>query len=408
MTVFFVFSTLALCLLLLPASTPAAPKDILIGHLEPLTGPAAKIGQDIVMGANYAMDEINAAGGIKSMEGSKIKLLLSDHQGNPQIGISETERLGREGVSMIIGAWMSAIALVGTQTTERLKIPFLVDIGIADQITQRGLKYTFRMCTPTSWIVPKSFKFMMDAAQANNAIPKSISLIYENSSYGQGNANSMVESCKQAGLKVLTDISYDRKAIDFSSEVRKLKAANADLIGYTSYLADGLILLRTMKEQEIRPMVMVGVNDAAFTEVTAFKQGLGEYSNYVIDYMGHAMNRQDPRYKAMVAGIAKKYNKEVEYPTEIGYQSVWLAKEVLEVAASDDRDRIREAFTKLVYKNHMMASEEPIRFGPDGQNMGASVYIQQMFPDANNALVVWPPKFAERKMVWPDPKWKKK
>jgi len=389
------------------SSEGAVPKEILIGHLEPMTGGSAATGQSLRIGAEYAVNEINAQGGIKSMNGAKLKLVLADHQGVPQVGIAETERLVREGVSMIIGPWYSSIALVATQVAERQKVPFLVDIGIADQVTERGLKYTFRLCTPASWIIRKSFGHMMAAAKSNKAVPKTISLIYENSAYGQSNATFMKEACIKGGIKVLEEIPYDRKQMDFSNEVRKLKTANADIIGYTSYIADGIQLLRTMREQGIRPMMMVGVNDAAFTEVIAFKQALGDYANYIIDYMGHAMNRKDARYKALVEGVAKKYKKEVDFPVEIGYQSIYLAKEVLELAKSSDRAKIREAFTKVNYKNHMMASEEPIRFGPDGQNMAAEAYIQQVFPDVHNPPIVWPAKFAERKIVWPDPNWKK-
>jgi branched-chain amino acid transport system substrate-binding protein len=388
-------------------SQGAPPNEIVIGHLEPLTGGAAEIGQSLAMGAAYAVEEINASGGIKSMNGAKLKLRSADHQGNPQIAIGETEKLVREGVSMIVGPWFSSVALVATQTAERHKVPFLVDIGIADEITKRGHKYTFRMCTPNSWIVNLSFKQMMAAAKANNAVPKTIALIYENSAYGQGAGTVMKEVCNAAGIKILADIAYDRKAMDYSSEVRKLKSVNADIIGYTSYLADGIQLLRTMKEQELNPMMLVGVNDAAFTNPVAYRKALGEYANHIIDYMGHAMNHKDPRYKAMVAGIAKKYNKSADYPVEIAYQSIYVAKEVLELAGSSDREKIREAFTKLNYKNHMMASEEPIHFGSDGQNAGAATYIQQMFPDSPDPLIVWPRKFSERNIVWPNPNWKK-
>ena len=122
----------------------APPKEILIGHLHPLTGGAAHIGLQFQRIMNYAVDEINAQGGIKSMGGAKIKLLPADHQGKLDVGIAETERLARDGVSMIVGAYYSSVGLVATQQAERLKVPFLVDIGVADEITERGLKYTFR------------------------------------------------------------------------------------------------------------------------------------------------------------------------------------------------------------------------------------------------------------------------
>lgn len=383
------------------------PDEILIGHLEPITGGSAATGRSLIEGAQYAVEEINQQGGIRTMNGAKLRLIDADHQGNPTTGIAETERLVQAGVSMIIGAWYSSIALVATQTAERYKVPFLVDVGLADQITERGFKYTFRMHTPTSIIIKKSYEHMKAAAQAKNCVPRTIALIYENSAYGQSNATFMKEACIQGGLKVVADIPYDRKALDYSSEVRKLKVLNPDIIGYTAYLADGIQLLRTMKEQGLRPMVLLGINDAAFTDIVSFKQSLGDYSDYIIDYMGAAMNPNDPRYKALLDGFQKKYGRQADWAVEMAYQSIYVAREVLELAKSSDREKIREAFTKVNYENHMMAQEGPIRFGPNGQNVNADAYYQQYFPDATKPLIVWPAKFAQRDIVWPDPAWKK-
>jgi branched-chain amino acid transport system substrate-binding protein len=393
--------------LIVPAvAFPAPPKEILIGHLHPLTGGAAHIGLQFQRIMNYAVDEINANGGIKSMGGAKIKLLPADHQGKLDVGISETERLAREGASMIVGAYYSSVGLVATQQAERLKVPFLVDIGVADEITERGLKYTFRFGAPTKTVMKDGIKYVMEIAKANNAVPKTCAVVYENSAYGESIIRFAKDAFTSLGVNIVGDIPYDRKGVDFSTEVRKLKALNADVIGNTSYPADGLLLLRTMKEQGIRPMNILGFLDAFYTDTKTYREGLGDYALYNYMMRIYGLNHNDPRYKAMEKGFQQRFHEGVDSSVEWGYQCTYIVKEVLELAGSADREKIREAFTKLMYKDHMSASEEPIRFGPDGQNAGATSTLLQQHPEGDR--VVYPTKYGEAKAVWPHPGWKKK
>jgi branched-chain amino acid transport system substrate-binding protein len=384
----------------------ASPKEILIGHLHPLTGGAAHIGQQFQRAMNYAVDEINSTGGIKSMDGAKIKLLPADHQGKLDVGIAETERLARQGVSLIVGAYYSSVGLVATQQAERLKVPFLVDIGVADEITERGLKYTFRFGAPTRTVMSDGLKYVMEIAKANHAVPKTVAVIYENSAYGQSIIRFAKEAFTKLGVQVVADIPYDRKGVDFSTEVRKIKALNPDTIGNTSYPADGLLLLRTMKEQGLRPMAILGLLDAFYTDTKTYREGLGDYALYNYMMRIYGLQHSDPRYKSMETGFKQRFREGVDSSVEWAYQCTYIVKEVLELAASSDREKIREAFTKLMYKDHLSASEQPIRFGPDGQNAGATSTLLQQHPEGDR--VVYPAKFAETKAVWPHPAWKRK
>ena len=137
-----------LCLVLfgvVPAFAGEKVAEVKIGVVLSLSGVAANQGLQTKTGATIAMEEINSKGGIPALGGAKLVLLFADSQSKPDVGASETERLiQREGVPIMMGAYQSATTTVTTEVAERLKTPWLVTGSVADIITQRGFKYTFR------------------------------------------------------------------------------------------------------------------------------------------------------------------------------------------------------------------------------------------------------------------------
>ena len=127
-----------------PLVAGAQPKAIKIGVLHPVTGALAYSGQQCREGALMAIEDINKSGGIKSLGGAKIEALLGDAQSSPQAGAAEIEKMNEAGVSAVLGAFASAICLATTQAAAKYNLPHVVDVGVADQIVQRGLKNTFR------------------------------------------------------------------------------------------------------------------------------------------------------------------------------------------------------------------------------------------------------------------------
>ena len=129
------------------SSSGSSVKEVKIGTLYPVSGELAKLGHECMSGVKMAVDEINAAGGIKSMGGAKLVLVEADSQGKPDVGISEITRLvQQDNVTAIIGTYQSSVALPATQTAERLQTPIMITTAVADAITQQGYKYVFRIC----------------------------------------------------------------------------------------------------------------------------------------------------------------------------------------------------------------------------------------------------------------------
>ena len=127
-----------------PSILRAQGSTVKVGLLQPVSGALAYSGQQGRLGAALAVEEINAAGGIKSMGGAKIEPVVGDAQSTPDGGNAEVEKMNSAGVSAIVGGYASGICLATTQTAARYELPYIVDVGVTDAIVTRGLNNTFR------------------------------------------------------------------------------------------------------------------------------------------------------------------------------------------------------------------------------------------------------------------------
>src|SRR5262249_57024296 len=106
------------------------------------SGAMSYSGQEGRLGAALAIDEINAAGGIKGL--GKIDAVLGDARSTTDGGTAEVEKMNAADVACIVGGYASNICLATTQAAARYELPYVVDVGVADAIVTRGLKNTFR------------------------------------------------------------------------------------------------------------------------------------------------------------------------------------------------------------------------------------------------------------------------
>ena len=127
-----------------PAVLRAQGAAVKVGILHPVSGALSYSGQQGRIGATLAIEEINAAGGIKSLRGAKIEAVLGDAQSTPEGGNAEVEKMNGAGVAAIVGGYASGICLTASQTAARYDLPYIVDVGVVDSIVSRGLKNTFR------------------------------------------------------------------------------------------------------------------------------------------------------------------------------------------------------------------------------------------------------------------------
>src|SRR5215468_1796576 len=121
-----------------PAVLRAQGSPVKLGVLHPVSGALSYSGQQGRLGAQLAIDEINAAGGIKAIGGAKIDALLGDAQSTPEGGNAEVEKMNAAGVAAVVGGYASGICLAASQTAARYDLPYIVDVGVVDSIVTRG------------------------------------------------------------------------------------------------------------------------------------------------------------------------------------------------------------------------------------------------------------------------------
>ena len=145
------------------AGTSAFAENVKIGNIEPMSGPSASLGQQGKAAREMAVEEINAAGGIKSLGGMKLELIYADSESKPEKGVAEAERLiNTEKVHLLTGCWNSAVTYPTTAVAERYGIPFVVPVSVADKITEQGFKTVFRIAAKDSWWTRDQFAFLKD------------------------------------------------------------------------------------------------------------------------------------------------------------------------------------------------------------------------------------------------------
>ena len=143
------------------AQAGSAQTVVKVGNILPLSGPSASVGLQNKQAQDMAVDEINQAGGIKSLGGAKIQLLYADSESKPEKGVAEAERfINTEKVNILTGCWNSAVSYPVSAVAERYAVPFLVPVSVADKITEQGFKNVFRIAAKDSWWTRDQFAFM--------------------------------------------------------------------------------------------------------------------------------------------------------------------------------------------------------------------------------------------------------
>ena len=132
-------SAAAAAIAAVPAGVRAQGKEVKLGYILPVTGPLAFEAQLSLNGLQLAVDEINAAGGVKALGGARLTLLPGDTQNKVELGNSEAARLIDAGVSALIGPFSSLVAYSVRQVTEKNKTPFMLLAAVAVNLTEGGL-----------------------------------------------------------------------------------------------------------------------------------------------------------------------------------------------------------------------------------------------------------------------------
>lgn len=377
-----------------PLVAGAQPKPVKIGVLHPVTGALAYSGQQCREGALMAIEDINKAGGIKSLGGAKIEALLGDAQSSPQAGTAEIEKMNEAGVCAVVGAFASAICLATTQAAAKYNLPHVVDVGVADQIVERGLKNTFRFGPGyrKSAEVAVSNLHVLNTAAGKPA--KTVMIIHEESLFGTGTANLLARELPGYGYEVKEIIKHANPTRDFNNIVLRMKAVNPDIVIPANYYNEYALLVRTMQQQKVTPKAIFSVLGGAASSYKFVKE-FPDAANGIID-CNHWFNPKDPRAQALKKRVEAK-GLFFSYEVFMTYTSMRLLADAIDRAKSVDRAAIIDALGKSTFSDHIMP------YGPtkfvNGQNMGAQPLMTQVYK--NDIKVIIPRDYREIDPIFP-------
>lgn len=377
-----------------PIIAGAQPKSVKIGVLHPVTGALAYSGQQCREGALMAIEDINKRGGIKSMGGAKIEALLGDAQSTPQAGTAEVEKMNEAGVSAILGAYASAICLATTQAAAKYNLPHVVDVGVADQIVERGLKNTFRF--------GPGYKKCAEIAVANLHVlntaagkpARTVMIIHEESLFGTGTAQLLARELPGYGYEVKEVIKHANPTRDFNNIVLRMKAVNPDIVIPANYYNEYALLVRTMQQQKVTPKAIYSVLGGAASSYKFVKE-FPDAANGIID-CNHWFNPKDKRSHELRKRVEAK-NLFYTYEIFNTYTAMMLLADSLERAKSADRAAITNALETSTFSDHFMPYG-PTRF-VNGQNTGAQPLMTQVLK--NDIKVIVPREYREIDPVFP-------
>lgn len=375
------------------APAAAAEKVVKVGNIEPLSGPSAAVGQQGKFARDMAVEEINAAGGIKSLGGAKLEMIYADSESKPEKGVAEAERLiNTEKVNVLTGCWNSSVTYPVTAVAERYGIPFIVPVSVADKITEQGFKNVFRIAAKDSWWVRDQFAFMKDMEKEFNTKIETVAFVYENGDWGKGFAKSWKEFAEKAGYKVVLDEPYPSSATDLSPVVTKIKRANPDVLLLVSNAADAILLTNTLSEYKVRPKAIIGSGGGHADP--SFLKAVAKNGQYIYDIVEWETDVNKPGAKETNAKFKEKYGYNLAGESVDAYIAMYVLADALERAGSLDPKAIRDALvsTNLTKGPAMIAAYDAIEFDQTGQNKHASPCIVQI-NDVGNGL--------ERVSVWP-------
>jgi branched-chain amino acid transport system substrate-binding protein len=391
---FIAQSAAAASALAFPLVGGAQPKPIKVGVLHPVTGALAYSGSQCRVGALMAIEDINKAGGIKALGGAKLEALLGDAQSSPQAGTAEVEKMNEAGVSAIVGAYASAICLATTQAAAKYNLPHVVDVGVADQIVERGLKNTFRF--------GPGYRKCAEVAMANlhvlNTVAgkpaRSVMIIHEESLFGTGTANLLARELPGYGFEVKEVVKHANPTRDFNNIVLRMKAVNPDIVIPANYYNEYALLVRTMQQQKVSPKAIYSVLGGAASSYKFVKE-FPDAANGIID-CNHWFNPKDKRSLALKQRVEAQ-GLFYSYEVFMTYTAMRLLADAIERAKSADRAALIDALEKSTFSDHIMP------YGAtqfvNGQNTGAQPLMTQVLK--GDIKVIIPREYREAEPLFP-------
>ncbi|MBN9559860.1 MAG: ABC transporter substrate-binding protein [Alphaproteobacteria bacterium] len=379
------------------------PSEVKIAMLVPMSGPWARQGILEQMGAELAIDDVNSAGGIKSLGGAKLKLVQYDTGDSAEKAKNAAQRMVAQEPDLVggFGCWLSSFTLAATEVTERASLPWLT-LSYSDLITGRGFRYVFQ----TSPTAPQ---------QADDTVPIVMALAEKTTGKRPTKVGIIGDSTAAA-------VSF-RKALDeHVLKDQKLSAVVNEV--YTPPLSDATTLVQAVRSARPDFMLLLSTSvpdDKLLTE--KFNEyGMGATKLPLVGNGGHwgtpellKVTGADLLQGVMVglanwpgkdqAALSKRFEERTKEPwfghdSLFAYAHVMILKEALEKAGVAERQKVAEAIRKLDMTDGpaLLFPGHHLQFDDKGRRKNAQMVMIQW--QNGKPVTIYPTDIAAAPAIW--------
>jgi branched-chain amino acid transport system substrate-binding protein len=388
----------------------AQAKEVVIGAIYPLSGASAQVGVDAKSAIETAVEIINGShdfdmptaknAGLAGLGGAKVRVIFADHQGDPQKGRAEAERLiTQEKVCAIVGGYHSAVSATASASCERYQIPYVAADSSSPSLHRRGLKYFFRPSAHDEQFSEAMFDFL-DEMRKNGTKIETVALFHEDTIFGSDSSTVQKKLAQDRGYNVVADIKYRANAPSLTAEVQQLKAANADVLLPSSYTTDSILLVKTMSELGYKPKSIIA-QAAGFADKALF-DAVGDQVNGVISRASFSLDMAQKRpLIGKVNDLFKKASgKDLNDNTSRQLMATIVLADAIDRAKSTEGKTIRDALAATnIPGDRTIMPWKQCKFGEDGQNPTADPVLLQYL--GGKFVTIYPDNVAVTKAKWP-------
>lgn len=384
-----------------PPVNAEQPKEVEVGLLVPLSGLYARFGTSTRMGAEMAVEFINAEGGIKSLGGAKLKLIVLDCGDTAEKAKSAAQRMVSEYPNMVAvsGSYLSTLTLATSEVTERAHLPLLT-LSYSDLITARGFKYIFQTSATAGSQSDQALPILLKIARAAGADPKSVAIITDNTAASVASVKPMREHLlKDVGLNLVVDETFTPPLSDATPLVQKVRAARPDLLFFLpTVISDAKLVLEKMNEFGMGkgkvPTIAFGIAMFEPDMLTTMSPDLLEGMIGSIGSWGSKGHEQ------MVAELKKKYHEPwMDQNVLSTYADFTLMKDALEKTGKADREAVATALHTMDGGPSKYYPGGQLKFEENGRRVGAGLAIIQW--QSGVPLTIYPDDLATAQPLWP-------
>ena len=310
-------------------SISSASADIKIATAGPMTGQYASFGEQMKRGAEMAVADINAAGGVL---GQKLQLVVEDDACDPKQAVAAANKMVSEGVAFVAGHFCSGSSIPASQVYEEENVLQISPASTNPKLTEEGGANVFRVCGRDDQQGVVAGSFLAETYKG-----KKIAILHDKTAYGKGLADETKKNMNAAGLKEAMYEAYTAGEKDYSALISKMKAAGIDVFYVGGYHTEAGLMIRQAHEQGYKPQLVSG--DALVTD---------EYWKITGDAgEGTLMTfSPDPRKNASAAPVVQRFRDggyEPEGYTLYTYGAIQAWAQAVEKAGATDTDAVIKA-----------------------------------------------------------------